>query len=166
MAGSYHEAPESLGTAPPGCPAHATWSPLSTDYLTDPYPIANELRDEHSVFWSEQLGHLVVTDMDLIEEVFMTPDVYASSNVQDPIAPLCPAAQNVLGAPDFNPVAVMSNRQEPDHARIRVFTRQGFSNRRLKALEDYMRSRATKLLDEMIANGSPAEFVQQFAFPL
>ena len=44
----------------------------------------------------------------------------------------------------------MSNRQEPDHARIRVFTRQGFSNRRLKALEDYMRSRATKLLDEMI----------------
>ena len=29
-----------------------------------------------------------------------------------------------------------------------------------------MRSRATKLLDEMIANGSPAEFVQQFAFPL
>ena len=88
MAGSYHEAPESLGTAPPGCPAHATWSPLSTDYLTDPYPIANELRDEHSVFWSEQLGHLVVTDMDLIEEVFMTPDVYASSNVQDPIAPV------------------------------------------------------------------------------
>ena len=83
----------------------------------------------------------------------MTPDVYASSNVQDPIAPLCPAAQNVLGAPDFNPVAVMSNRQEPDHARIRVFTRQGFSNRRLKALEDYMRSRATKLLDEMIEMG-------------
>ena len=166
MAGRYHEAPESLGPAPPRCPAHATWSPLSTEYLTDPYPIANELRDEHSVFWSEQLGHLVVTDMDLIEEVFMTPDVYASSNVQDPIAPLCPAAQNVLGAPDFNPVAVMSNRQEPDHARIRVFTRQGFSNRRLKALEDYMRSRATKLLDEMIGNGSPAEFVQQFAFPL
>ena len=116
------------------------------------------------MFWSEQLGHLVVTDMDLIEEVFMTPDVYASSNVQDPIAPLCPAAQNVLGAPDFNPVAVMSNRQEPDHARIRVFTRQGFSNRRLKALEDYMRSRATKLLDEMIANGSPAEFVRSSHF--
>ena len=135
---------------------------MSTEYLTDPYPIANELRDEHYVL-SEQLGHLVVTDMDLIEEVFMTPDVYASSNVQDPIAPLCPAAQNVLGAPDFNSVAVMSNRQEPDHAASGSHS-SGVQQSTIESLEDYMRSRATKLLDEMIGNGSPAEFVQQFAF--
>ena len=166
MTNTYHRPPEQRSTAPSGCPVHASWSPLSAEYLADPYPIANELRDEHSVFWSDQLAHLVVTDMGLIEEVFMNPDVYASSNVQDPIAPLCPAAREVLAAPDFDPVAVMSNRQMPDHARIRVFTRQGFGNRRLKTLEDYMRSRATHLLDEMIAHGSPAEFVQSFAFPL
>ena len=101
-----------------------------------------------------------------IETVFMNPDVFASTNVQDPIFPLAPDAAAVLTADDFDPVAVMSNRPEPDHARIRVYTRQGFSHRRLSALEDYMRERATALLDRMIEQGSPAEYVKALAFPL
>ena len=166
MGNSYHSAPVAVGTAPPGCPMHASWSPLNDDYLEDPYPIATALRDQHPVFWSEQLGHLVVTKMEDIEHVFTHPDVFASTNVQDPIYPLCPAATEILGAPDFDPVAVMSNRPEPDHGRIRVYTRKGFSNRRVRSLEDYMRERATVLLDQMIANGSPAEYVSELAFPL
>ncbi|MEM7273546.1 MAG: cytochrome P450 [Actinomycetota bacterium] len=109
---------------------------------------------------------MVVTRMEDIEHVFVNPEVFASTNVQDPIYPLCPAATEVLGAPDFDPVAVMSNRPEPDHGRIRVFTRQGFSRRRLRTLEDYMRDRAVELLDEMVAGGSPAEYVRALAFPL
>ena len=163
---TYHQAPDAVATAPPGCPMHTSWSPLDNDYLTDPYPIAGALRDEHSVFYAERLGHVVVTKMDDIEEVFMNPDVFASTNVQDPIFPLAPEAAAVLGAPDFDPQAVMSNRPEPDHARIRVYTRQGFGNRRLKSLEDYMRSRATALLDTMIENGSPADYIAALAFPL
>lgn len=163
---TYHQAPESVGAAPPGCPMHQAWSPLDDDYLADPYPIAGGLRDEHPIFWAEQLGHLVVTKMDDIETVFMNPDTYASTNVQDPIFPLADEAAAVLGAPDFDPQAVMSNRPEPDHARIRVYTRKGFGNRRLKTLEDYMRSRASVLLDDMITAGSPAEYVKALAFPL
>ncbi len=71
--------------------------------------------------------------IDDIEEVFMNPDVYSSSNVQDPLFPLVSEAASVLAAPDFDPVAVMSNRAEPDHGRIRVHTRKGFSNRRLRS---------------------------------
>ncbi len=163
---AYHQAPETKAAAPTGCPVHATWSPLGADYLADPYPQARQLAAEHSIFWSEPLGHVVVTDLADIEHVFTNPDIYASTNVQDPIYPLCPAATDVLGADDFDPVAVMSNRSEPDHARIRVFTRKGFSNRRLKTLEAYMRTRATVLLDAMIESGSPAEYVGALAFPL
>lgn len=163
---TYHQAPEALAVAPPGCPMHSGWSPLDDDYLEDPYPIASALRAEHPVFYAEELGHVVVTRMADIEHVFMNPDVFASTNVQDPIFPLASTAAEVLAAPDFDPVAVMSNRPEPDHGRIRVFTRRGFSNRRLASLEDYMRSRATELLDAMIERGSPAEYVQAFAFPL
>ncbi len=145
---------------------HASWSPLDVDYLADPYTIASNLRDQHPVFWSERLGHVVVTEMADIEHIFMNPDIFGSTNVQDPIYPLCPAAADILATPDFDPVAVMSNRPEPDHARIRVFTRKGFSNRRLNSLEDYMRRRASDILDQMIAEGSPAEYVSSFAFPL
>ena len=163
---TYHQAPDSISAAPPGCPTHQGWSPLDADYLTDPYPIANALRDAHPVFYAPDLGHVVVGEMQDIETVFMNPEVYASTNVQDPIFPLCDQAAAVLAAPDFDPVAVMSNRPEPDHGRIRAYTRQGFSNRRLKSLEGYMRDRATVLLDRMVAEGSPAEYVAALAFPL
>ncbi len=163
---TYHRAPETIGKAPSGCPMDRQWSPLDPDYLADPYPIASALRDEHPIFYAEQLGHVVVTKMDDIETIFMNPDIYASTNVQDPIFPLAPEAAAVLGADDFDPIAVMSNRPEPDHARIRVYTRQGFSNRRLKTLEEYMRERAGVLLDHMIEAGSPAEYIRALAFPL
>ena len=164
--GSYHAAPESVAAAPTGCPVEHHWSPLNDDYLTDPYPIAAELSEAHPVFYAEQLGYVVVTRMEDIEYVFTHPDVFASNNVQDPVFPLAPEASAILAADDFDPVAVMSNRQQPDHGRIRMFTRQGFGNRRLKSLEDYMRARASDLIDQMIAEGSPAEYVQALAFPL
>ncbi len=163
---TYHRAPDSIAEAPTGCPMNGSWSPLDAAYLADPYPIANALRDEHPVFYSERLGHVVVTRMGDIEHVFLHPDLFASTNVQDPVFPLAAEAAAVLSAPDYDPVAVMSNRPEPDHARIRVFTRGGFSNRRLKSLESYMRERASALLDEMLAARSPAEYVAALAFPL
>ena len=164
---TYHQAPDSIERLPPaGCPVNRSWSPLDIDYLANPYPIARGLSDQHPMFYAEELGHVVVSSMSDIERVFMDPDTFASTNVQDPIFPLVDEARALLGSPDFNPVAVMSNRPEPDHARIRNYTRQGFSNRRLKALEQYMRGRANRLLSEMIERGSPAEFVSAFAFPL
>ena len=167
MAGDkYHQ--ERLDTPPPpvGCPMHSSWSPLNEDYLEDPYRIAAELRDEHEVFYAEELGYLVVTKMDELERIFTDHETFASVNVQDPVFPLAPEAQQVLSAEDFNPVAVMSNRPEPDHGRIRKYTRQGFSNKRIKTLEPFMRRRGNQLIDAMLEAGSPAEIVDAFAFPL
>ncbi len=163
--GSYHSAPEAIATAPVGCPVRH-WSPLDADYLDDPYPIASAMREEGPVFFAEELGYVVVTRMEDIVEIFTTPDVYASTNVQDPVFPICDAAAEVLSAPDFNPVAVMSNRPEPDHGRIRVYTRAGFSRRRLKTLEPYIVRRANELIDDMLAGEKPREFIEAFAFPL
>ena len=91
--------------------------------------------------YAEPLGFVVVTRMEDVQEVFLNPEVYSSANVQDPVFPICDEAAAVLAADDFNPVAVMSNRQEPDHGRIRQFTKKRFSNRRSKTLEPYIRRR-------------------------
>lgn len=163
---SYHQERESAPPPPPGCPVHAAWSPLNEDYLAEPYAIADALRDELGTFYAESLGYLVVTEMDEIERIFADHETFASVNVQDPVFPLAPEAQAVLAAEDFDPVAVMSNRAEPDHGRIRVYTRAGFSNRRIKTLEPYIRRRSHELIDDMLAAGSPTEFVDAFAFPL
>ncbi|MEZ5215830.1 MAG: cytochrome P450 [Ilumatobacteraceae bacterium] len=166
MSNTYHRAPDAVAAAPDGCPVDREFSPLSDAYLADPYPIANTLRDRCPVSYAERLGHVVVTRLEDIEEVFTHPDVYASTNVQDPIFPLAPEAAAILASDDFDPVAVMSNRPEPDHTRIRVYTRQGFSNRRLKVLEHYQRDRASDLIDRMLEGGNEADFVQAVAFPL
>jgi cytochrome P450 len=163
---SYHQERGEAPAPPAGCPMHTSWSPLDADYLADPYPIAAALRDEHPIFYASQLGYLVVTRMEDIIEVFTKPDIYASSNVQDPVFPLSSGAAEVLSAEDFNPIAVMSNRPEPDHGRIRKYTRAGFSRRRLKTLEPYMRRRSNELIDDMLATGSPTEFIEAFAFPM
>jgi cytochrome P450 len=163
---SYHQGPANAPPPPARCPINATWSPLNEDYIADPYPIASELREAHDVFYAEQLGYLVVNRLAEIERIFTDHETFASANVQDPVFPLAPAAKAVLAAEDFDPVAVMSNRPEPDHGRIRVHTRAGFSNRRIKTLEPYIRRRSHELIDELLAGGSPAEFVKALAFPL
>lgn len=162
----YHNERGEAPPIPTGCPVHQSWSPLNDDYLTDPYPIAKQLADDHPVFYSEQLNYLVVTELAEIERIFADHETFASVNVQDPVFPLSDEAAAVLAAPDFDPVAVMSNRPEPEHGRLRVHTRQGFSNKRIKTLEPYIRRRSNELIDQMLASGSPAEFVDAFGFPL
>ena len=162
----YHQERAEVPPPPSGCPVHASWSPLDDDYQADPYPIAGRLRDEYPVFYAESIDALVVTRMADIEAVFTDHETFASTNVQDPVFPLADAAHEVLAAPDFDPVAVMSNRPEPDHGRIRVHTRQGFSNLRLRTLEPFIRNRTHELLDAIEASGSPAEYVEALAFPL
>lgn len=163
---SYHQQRDEAPDPPAGCPLHATWSPLDSDYLDDPYPIAAGLRDDLGTFYAESLGYLVVTEMAEIERIFTDHETFASVNVQDPVFPLAHEAQAVLDAEDFDPVAVMSNRPEPEHGRIRVYTRAGFSNRRIKTLMPYMRRRSHELIDAMLAAGPPAELVEALAFPL
>ncbi len=144
----------------------STFSPFSEAYVADPYGDLLARRNQSPVFYSEALNMLVVTRMDDIVEVFTNPDTYSSENVQDPVFPLTPDTVEVLSAPDFNPVAVMSNRQEPDHKRIRQYTKKGFSNRRMKVLEPYIRQRSHELTDELLASGSPADLATMFAVPL
>ena len=163
---SYHEAPDMIVAPPAGCPVNHEWSPLNDDYLEDPYPIADQLRATSPIFFAEELGYVVVTRMEDIIEVFTNPELYASTIVQNPVFPICQAAADVLAAPDFDPVAVMSNRSEPDHRRIRVHTRAGFSRRRLKTLEPYIVRRSHELIDNMLAGPNPKEFIEAFAFPL
>ena len=123
-AGAYHKLRTPAATKPTGCPVDHAFTTFTSDYLSNPYPELERLNAEQPVFYSEKLGLLVVTRMADVVEIFREHDVFSSANVQDPIYPVCERATEILSAEDFNPIAVMSNRQEPDHKRIRKFTRE------------------------------------------
>jgi len=145
----------------------AEFTTFSADYLANPYPELQRLNCDQPVFYSEKLGYLVVTRMQDVIDVFRDHDTFSSENVQDPVFPVCNRAAEILAAEDFDPVAVMSNRQQPDHTRIRTFTRDGFSGRRMKALEPYIRQGSDRLIDNMLAREeSSVDFVSSFGHPL
>ena len=106
------------------------FTPFAPDYLRDPYPVLRDLADTQPLFYSTKLQSLVVTRMEQVLAIFKNPEVFSSANVQDPAFPLCERAAAILAADDFDPIAVMSNCQPPDHTRIRHHTRGGLDLRR------------------------------------
>lgn len=163
---AYHALRLPPDVKPTGCPLDNDFTTFDDGYLTNPYDILRRLNSEQPFFYAEKLGYLVVTRMDDIIDIFKDHDRFSSDNVQDPVFPVCPQATDVLSSEDFNPVAVMSNRQPPDHARIRKHTREGFSGRRMKQLEPYIRQRCDDLVDRMLQSAEPVEFINSFAHPL
>ena len=134
--------------------------------MTNPYAELERLRGEQPVFYSEELGYLVLLRMEDVAEVFRNADTFSSENVQDPVLPICDEAARVLAVPDYNPIAVMSNRARPDHTRIRKYTLAGFSGRRMRSLEPFIRQRCETMVDTMLTAGSPVEFVAALGHPL
>lgn len=164
---AYHKIRAPSSVKPSGCPMNAEFTTFTDEYLANPYPDLERLRKEQPVFYSEKLGYLVLTRMEDVMEVFRDHETFSSENVQDPVFPVCRRAAEILAAEDFDPVAVMSNRQQPDHTRIRKFTRDGFSGRRMKVLEPYIRQGSKQLIDRLLeSNGGPVDFVSAFGHPL
>ena len=163
---AYHKFRTDRAPAPRGCPVDHDFSPFSETYVNNPYAVLARLRDRNAVFYAEDLGYLVLTRMEDVAEVFRKAEVFAATNVQDPVLPICQAAADILSAVDYNPIAVLSNRARPDHTRIRKHAQAGFSARRMKILEPFIRRRCQALVAAMRANGSQAEFVAAFGHPL
>ena len=163
---AYHKMRTEIAPAPAGCPVNHEFSTFEEHYMQDPYAELHKLRHDSPIFYSEKLGYLVLTRMEDVSEVFRNADVFSSENVQDPVLPICDAAAKVLAVPEYNPIAVMSNRARPDHTRIRKHTMAGFSKRRMQVLETLIRERCEAMVAEMLASGSPAEFVEHIGHPL
>lgn len=164
--GAYHQLRIPTRKRPAGCPVDSTFTTFSQEYLKNPYPELRDIGTRSPIFYSEKLGYLVVTRMEDLLKIFRDHDTYSSENVQDPVFPVCERAAEILSVDDFDPVAVMSNRQQPDHTRIRKFTGEGFSGRRMSMLEPYIERRSNELVDAMLQKGSPVEFISSFGHPL
>lgn len=158
MAGDYFNLETRDDAVPTGCPVDHGFSPFSDAYVADPYGELRARRGDAPVFYAEDLGYLVVTRMEDVADVLKRSDVFSSENVQRPVTPICEAAAELMAAADFAPLPVLSNRQGPEHSRIRKHAQAGFSGRRMRLLEPVIRTRCEALVDAMLAGGAPAEF--------
>ena len=97
--GYYKYRPRST-SAPQGCPVDHTFSPFEENYRKDPYAELEKRRNGTPVFYSEEMGYLVLTRMEDVSEVFRKPEIFSSENVQYPVTPICDAAKSILATDD------------------------------------------------------------------
>jgi len=141
-----------------------TYDPFDTEFLRDPYAIFAQLRRAAPVAYAPAIDMWTVTDYDDIDAIFRDPQTYSAAIAQSPLDPIVPEAQAVL-ADGFKPLAVMSNLDPPEHARIRSHTGRAFSARRIAKMETIVRERATAMVDAFPATGE-IDLVPRLAFPL
>src|SRR4051812_966167 len=150
----------------PTCPVHADFDPLSEDFLSDPYAVMAELSlAETPVFYAPSIDGYVVTRHADIDAVFHDPETYSAAAAQMPLAPLVPAAAEILLAGGHKPQPSMVSLDPPAHTRLRRPASRAFTPRRVAAMEP--RVRAT--LDELLAAvdvTQPFDIVQALTFPL
>ena len=163
---NYYKSRTGPGTVPEGCPVDHSFSTFDENYRKNPYAELKKRRDTTPVFYSEELGYLVLTKMEDVAEVFRKSDIFSAENVQHPITPVCEAAKNILAAEDFDLRPVLSNGTPPDHTRVRKYAQAGFSGRRIKTLEPFVRKRCETLVEAMIAKGPSANFIKAIGLPL
>ncbi|MGH7780988.1 MAG: cytochrome P450 [Candidatus Binataceae bacterium] len=143
----------------------ADFNPFVDPYLASPYPFWLRARSEEPVFYSPELDYWVVTRYADVKAIFADPKTFSASNVQNPIAPLSPKVVAILREGGFGAVPAMSNADPPTHTRIRKFTGQAFTPRRVAKLEIGIRAIVTKFLDQ-IAPRHGADLVRDMVYEL
>ena len=127
----------------------------------NPYPFYRELRESNPVCWDPSLQAWIVTRYEDVAMVLH--DSRFSANRID-------AATEQIKAPRYRPLLdvmaqKMSEKDEPDHMRLRSLVNKAFAHVALERWEPLIRNRANDLLDTFrTANGG--EFINHYAVPL
>jgi len=127
----------------------------------NPYPFYHELRESNPVYWEKSLGAWIVTRY--ADVAWVLHDSRFSANRIE-------AATEQIKTPRYRPLLdvmshKMSEKDEPDHMRLRSLINKAFAHVALERCEPLIRNRASDLLDTFrTVNGG--EFMDQYAVPL
>jgi hypothetical protein len=136
------------------------FNPFVDPYLADPYRFWLRARQAEPVFYSPELDHWVVTRYEDIKAIFADPKTFSASIAQTPIKPLAAHVVQMLQTGGLRARPVMSNADPPDHTRIRKFTWQAFTPKRIAQLEPEVRRLVTRFIDRIEGQGR-ADLVRQ-----
>lgn len=145
---------------------------LDSDTLTNPYPFFRALREREPVFREPRYGVYLVTRYEDIVSVARRPEVFSS--VVAATGPLTPLPERSEGGSVDDQIErhrenlgrkSLLTLDLPDHQRYRLLVNKLFSPRRLKDVEDYVRTLSHALIDEFI-DRRRVEFIDGFAGPL
>ena len=147
------------------CPVHATFDPLATAFLGDPFAVLASLPSESPVFYAPSIDYYVVTRYADIKSVFLDPETYSAAITQLPLVQLAPDAAQILLGSGHKPQPSMVSLDPPAHTRLRAPTARAFTPGRVTQMEPKVRLTIDQLLDD-IDPSRPFDLVSGLTFPL
>ncbi len=159
---------DSVYTRPPvqqsnnQCPVTArgeAFNPFAHPYLGDPYPHLADARENEPVFYNPETDHWVITRYEDVRDILRDYTTYSSRMAQSPVAPWPKEAAELFQAQGFDIKPTFSNNDPPSHTKVRQFTRDAFTPKRIKWIEPHVRRLVNEAIDRIIDQGS-ADLVQ------
>ena len=134
---------------------------LDPEVLANPYPLYARLREEAPVYFDPFLHTWVVTRYADVLKVLLT---FSADRTPSP------EQLNAMGMSAIGPIAQVMVKQmlfldPPAHTRLRSLAATVFSPRRVKVLEEHIRSIANDLIDKVLAKRS-IDVMSDIAEPL
>lgn len=154
--------------SPTGCPiSHeaAEFDPFGDRFQIDPAEALKWFRNREPVFYSPKLGYWVVTRYNDMKEIWRDYPTYASTNVMDPMRPMCAEAQEVLKRYDFAMTRTLINESEPMRMHRRRLLKESFDPQRLAEDLPFVRRQTTRFVDRFIDRGH-ADLVKEMLWEL
>ncbi|MDT5100280.1 MAG: hypothetical protein QOC76_4017 [Mycobacterium sp.] len=149
------------------CPYDSSFNPAAPKEIADPFPSWRKIRHETPVFFSPTLDAYVITRYDDLCAVLADDEDFSSSEILKRFLPNPPEVAAILATGlEASKIGAMVMLDGPEHSRIRRHTAAAFTARRMRQLEDEIRTAADELIDAMTRNGPPTEFMASFAYPL
>lgn len=140
--------------------ASQSYSPLSVDYLQNPYAHLAKFRETEPVFFSPELGAWVVTRHETVKQVLRDSERFSAMIVSDPLKPMCPMAKSVIQNSEFDVPPMLVNNDPPSHTRYRKFFSAPLQRPRLLKLEPFIRSTVSQYLDRFEQSERPADLIK------
>lgn len=154
--------------SPTGCPISqeaAEFDPFGQRYQVDPAEALKWFRNKEPVFYSPEIGYWVVTRFEDIKAIWRDYHSFASTNVLDPMTPMCPEAQDILKSYDFGMSRTLVNEAEPMRMERRRLLKSYFDPDHLVEHLPIVRKLATQYVDRFIDTGQ-ADLVQDMLWEL
>ncbi len=139
-------------------------NPITQEFLDDPYPIYDKIRNAAPLCWSKKGKYWLVTSYELAQEI--TKDLRFEKHLErtNNINPLF----KMLPGPSYMSKTRsnwMINQNPPDHTKMRSLVNKAFSPKMIQQMYEHIQAIADRLIDEAMPKGK-IEFVSEFAFLL
>lgn len=148
--------------APPvgQCPFHLqledkakSFDMFDAAYQANPAAALNEFRQQLPIFYSEAMGHWIVTRYDDVKAIFRDPIVFSAYNALEKLTPSCPESLKILEKYEYGMNRTLVNEVEPVHMERRRVLMDAFAPQNLEVHQQFVKALVKEKVDGFIHQG-------------